>query len=171
MQIGDLDVWIKTVQQPDQRYPEPPDKLETGSGQVDLSFMLYNRLTYSEPQLKMLANMASASQGRLVVGTPIETRRDFENELSQSKADMLYFFCHGFTRLDTPGWLDILKEHLAVSGSAVGKELAAVLSSNEFGQRRVVATLTLTPLHRGCVPYPGRCIRPRRMQVIDFGPR
>jgi hypothetical protein len=113
---------------------ELPDRLGTTKHPpLELSFFLYDRLTYSSDQKSMIACMVKDSAGRLIVGPPIESRAGLVNHLKSCNAAILYFFCHGFTLFSSPTWLEALRRQVSKAGKDLS-ELASALSSGELAE-------------------------------------
>lgn len=103
------------------------------SDAVTASLFLDRRIGQSNGQDKLAEDLAQAASTRLSLRETVESGAGFEKALEQGQDDLLYFFCHGMTHLDSGGLLEALRGYVRQrrtgGPSVVTEKLQWVLSN------------------------------------------
>ena len=106
---------ITVVPPPLRSRPTPPD----------VSVMLSQRLRETTRQLAMIKTVRAASGRKVLTNAPIESKDKLQKLLAGSDAQLLYFFCQGYTPFPIGGWLSDWKRLVAESAKR-NKDLRAL---------------------------------------------
>ena len=108
------------------------------------SVMLYKRLTQAVSQLHLLKEIYDRSGRRVLGDAPVESRKELQKLLGDCDAQLLYFFCHGYTPFPIDGWMNPFLHALAErpGSDELAQKLQEIMKAAGFDKRDASIELT-----------------------------